>query len=76
MIWLLNVPLMALFFLAMTVIPLRMVLKRPDTAAAEAERVLALRHAPTEPMQVPAELRVASPSVRVREDREMADIAA
>jgi hypothetical protein len=76
MFWLLNVPLMALFFLAMTLIPLWMVLKRPDKAATAAEQALARRYVPTEPMRVLAELPVTSPAAAVDEAAEMADIAA
>jgi hypothetical protein len=76
MFWLLNVPLMALFFLAMTLIPLWMVLKRPDRAPAAAARVPARRYSPTEPLPVLAELPVTSLTVPASEARETADIAA
>ena len=46
----LNVPLMAVFFLATAGIPLWLVLKRPDRAPGEqqAELAAAREHAPTE----------------------------
>lgn len=45
----LNVPLMAVFFLATAGIPLWLVLKRPDRAPGEQQALAAAReHAPTE----------------------------
>jgi hypothetical protein len=61
--WLwLNIPLMAVFFLAVAAIPLWLVLRRPDFAAAPADRpgqvpvTIAGRHAPASLEERPREL--------------------